>query len=182
MAEEAERRIAPTVIGSLDFVWSRISDRVAGLSEREYLWEPVAGCWSARPGADGRWKVDRVAEEPSPPPVTTIAWRLWHIGSECLAGFTARGLGPWPLEVRGREWYGEPEAALAAADQAWRAFRAGLVGLGEDGLWRQLGPDWGPYSTDTWTALALHVMDELAHHGAEIALLRDLYPRLAAAD
>jgi hypothetical protein len=31
------------------------------------------------------------------------------------------------------------------------------------------------------TALALHVMDELAHHGAEIALLRDLYPRLAAA-
>src|SRR5580692_10716283 len=105
MDGEAGRRIAPTVIGSLDFVWSRISDRVAGLSEREYLWEPVEGCWSVRPGADGRWKVDRPAEEPSPPPpVATIAWRLWHIGSEGLAGFTARGLGPWPLGVRGREW------------------------------------------------------------------------------
>jgi hypothetical protein len=143
MVGEAGRRIAPTVIGSLDFVWSRISDRVAGLSEREYL---------------------------------------WHIGSQGLAGFTARGLGPWPLEVRGGEWYGEPEAAVAAVDQAWRAFRAGLVGLGEDGMWRELGPDWGPYATDTWAALALHVMDELAHHGAEIALLRDLYPRLAAAE
>ena len=42
------------------------------------------------------------------------------------------------------------------------------------------GPALGPYATDTWTALAVHVMDELAHHGAEIALLRDLYPRLAA--
>jgi DinB superfamily len=182
MAEEAQRQIAPTIIGALDYVWSRITDRLTGLTAAEYRWEPVDGCWSVRPAGDGRWEADRPAEEPDPPPVTTIAWRLWHIGSQCLAGFTARGLGPWPLEVSGRAWYGDPEAALAATEQAWQAFRAGLVKLGEDGMWQQLGPDWGPYATDTWTALALHVMDEIVHHGAEIALLRDLYPRLTAAE
>ena len=181
MVEPAERQISPTVIGSLDYVWSRITDRLTGLTAAEYRWEPVDGCWSVRPAGDGGWEADRPAEEPDPAPVTTIAWRLWHIGAECLAGFTARGLGDWPLPVTGREWYGDPAAALAATEQAWQAFRAGLVNLGEDGLWQQLGPDWGPYATDTWTALALHVMDEIVHHGAEIALLRDLYPRLTAA-
>lgn len=177
MTDIAQRRLAPIVIEALDFVCSRISDRVEGLTVDEYLWEPAADGWSVRQRDDGGWEVDRPAGEPSPAPVTTIAWRLWHIGSQCLAGFTARGLGPWPLEVSGREWYGDPGEALAAVAQAWRAFRAGLVRLGEDGMWRELGPDWGPYATDTWAHLALHVMDELAHHGAEVALLRDLYLR-----
>jgi len=181
MPEDEHREIAPTIVGSLEYVWTRISGRLAGLTEAECLWEPADGCWSVRPQADGTWLADWGDPAPSPPPLTTIAWRLWHIGSMCLAGFTARGLGDWPLPVTGREWYGDPAAALAATEQAWQAFRAGLVNLGEDGLWRQLGPDWGPYATDTWTTLALHVMDEIVHHGAEIALLRDLYPRLAPA-
>ncbi len=179
MADTSERRIAPVVIGSLDFVWSRISDRVAGLTADEYLWEPTPDCWSVRPSVGGGWEVDRSQPEPSPPPVTTIAWRLWHIGVECLAGFTARAFGLYPLRVRGREWYAEPEAALAAISQAWQAFRAGLADLGEDGMWRQLGPDWGPYATEPRASLALHVQDELSHHGAEVALLRDLYLRRA---
>gem|GEM_PF-4928029 len=36
-------------------------------------------------------------------------------------------------------------------------------------------PDWGPYAEATWLDLALRVLDELAHHGAEVGLLRDLY-------
>lgn len=180
MSDMSERRLAPIVTSAMDFAWSRVSGRVAGLTADEYLWEPVPDCWSVRQRADGGWQAERPDYEPSPAPVTTIAWRLWHIGSTCLAWFTSRGLGPWPLEVAGQEWYGEPGAALAALEQAWQAFRTGLGGLGEDGMWRELGPDWGPYATDTWAALALHVMDEVVHHGAEIALLRDLYSRRAA--
>jgi hypothetical protein len=44
---------------------------------------------------------------------------------------------------------------------------------------RELGPDWGPYEHDSWAGLELHAQDELSHHGAEIALLRDLYRRPA---
>ena len=36
----------------------------------------------------------------------------------------------------------------------------------------------GPYVENSWAELGLHAADELAHHGAEIILLRDLYPHL----
>jgi hypothetical protein len=37
------------------------------------------------------------------------------------------------------------------------------------------GRSFGPYADDSTFALALHAQQEVAHHGAEIALLRDLY-------
>jgi hypothetical protein len=167
--------IGPLLLGSLDHVWSRIRGRLGGLTEDEYRWEPAPGCCSVREAADGSWRVDRPAAGLSPLPVTTIAWRLWHLSSECLAGYTAQGLGPWPLEVKGQEWFGAPGPALAALDQAWQAFRAGLGDLGEDGLWQPLGPDRADFPGDLWAGLVLHAQDEMSHHGAEIALLRDLY-------
>jgi hypothetical protein len=62
---------------------------------------------------------------------------------------------------------------------SYEVFRARILDLGEVGLWTQLGPDWGPYAESTWADLVVHALDELAHHGAEIGLLRDLYPRLS---
>jgi hypothetical protein len=180
--EESQSRppLGPLLLESLDYVWSRIRERLAGISTEEYLWEPVADCWSVRPTAGGGCEIERPTPVPSPPPVTTIAWRLWHIGSECLAGYTARGgLESWPLDVRGLEWYPEPGPALQALDRAWAAFHGGLVRLGEEGLWRRLGPGWEPYENDSWAGLILHAQDELSHHGAEVALLRDLYLRHA---
>jgi DinB family protein len=176
MSEDVNgRHLGPLLLGSLDYVWSRIRERLSGLTAEEYLWEPAPGCWSVRPGPAGGWQIEHPAPEPSPPPVTTIAWRLWHIGSECLAGYTSQGLGPWPLEVRDREWYATPEPAIKALDEAWLAFRAGLAELGEDGLWQPLGPQWDEFADDPWAGLVLHAQDEMSHHGAEIALLRDLY-------
>jgi hypothetical protein len=171
----SDRAVAPLLLGSVDYVWSRISQRLAGLTQDEYLWEPVPGCWSVRPTAAGAWEAEVVIPDPEPVSVTTIAWRLWHIASTCLATYTSNGLGDWPLQVRDREWYGEVGPALEAVEQAWDAFRGGLAGLGEDGLWRLLGETWGPYGDDPWAALVLHAQDELSHHGAEVALLRDLY-------
>lgn len=177
----AGRQVGPVVLGALDFVWARFRARVDGLGQDEYLWEPVPGCWSVRPEADGRWQVDRVIPDPEPAPVTTIAWRLWHIGSDCLADYTSGGLGDWPLRVRDRQWYGDVAEALTEVDRAWTAFRAGLDSLGEDGMWRPLGERWGQYAAEPWVSLALHAQDELSHHGAEIALLRDLYRNRPAA-
>jgi hypothetical protein len=33
----------------------------------------------------------------------------------------------------------------------------------------------GPYAESNTVDLALHVLDEVVHHGAEVGLLRDLY-------
>ena len=56
--------------------WSRrYQDRLRGLTQAEYEWEPVPGAWSVRATPD-RAQVERVEPDPDPPPVTTIAWRM----------------------------------------------------------------------------------------------------------
>jgi ankyrin repeat protein len=42
-------------------------------------------------------------------------------------------------------------------------------------LWEKMGPIAGPYAEDTRLAFVLHIIDEYIHHGAEVALMRDLY-------
>jgi hypothetical protein len=44
-------------------------------------------------------------------------------------------------------------------------------------MWRRLGPAWYQFAEDPWAGLVLHARDEQSHHGAEVALLRDLYLR-----
>ena len=50
-----------------------------------------------------------------------------------------------------------------------------LRGLDADALAAPCGPSEGPYAAYPFAALILHVTREVIHHGAEIALLRDLY-------
>ena len=65
--------------------------------------------------------------------------------------------------------------AVDLTARAAASFRAGLVAERPDWLFDKLGPSYGPYAESTFLGLMLHVIDELVHHGAEIALLRDLY-------
>ncbi|HTS98053.1 MAG TPA: DinB family protein [Streptosporangiaceae bacterium] len=77
-------------------VWTRLTDRIEGLTDEEYFWEPVAGCWSLRPGGEGRWHLDGGGgggPAPDPVPVTTIAWRLGHLGGMAVGGFANRRFG-----------------------------------------------------------------------------------------
>ncbi len=41
-----------------------------------------------------------------------------------------------------------------------------------------LGPSWGPYAETSTVDLALHVVDDVVHHGAQVGVLRDLCARL----
>jgi hypothetical protein len=157
-----------------DDAWQRLDQRLTGLGDDEYLWEPAPGSWSVRP-ADGAWRADWADPDPEPAPVTTIAWRIWHIASDCLASYLGRSPGGRPLAVTGTEWHGDAATALRDLRRAGSAFRDAMVALGEAGMRRQLGPAWGPYAEESWADLFVHAFDELAHHGAEIALLRDLY-------
>lgn len=50
-----------------------------------------------------------------------------------------------------------------------------MTSLDEEGLARPVGPAEGPWTEHTYATLVLHISRELIHHGAEIALLRDLY-------
>lgn len=41
-----------------DFAGERLLARVAGLTDDEYLWQPVPECWTVRPGPDGTARAD----------------------------------------------------------------------------------------------------------------------------
>ena len=51
----------------------------------------------------------------------------------------------------------------------------GCAALATSGLAEPCGPAEGPCAEAPAAALVLHINRELIHHGAEIALLRDLY-------
>jgi hypothetical protein len=53
----------------------------------------------------------------------------------------------------------------------WTAVLSALPG---SSLAEPVGPVAGPYADSTRRAFVLHVLDELIHHGGEVALVRDL--------
>ena len=164
----------PVLLRGWDDAWERLDARLAGLTDDEHLWEPAPGAWTVRE-VDGGWRADWADPDPDPAPVTTIAWRMWHLAADCLSSYLGREPGGPPLAVTGTEWHGDAATALRDLRAAAAAFRAAAVAKGEDGIWAPLGSAWGPYAEDSWADLVVHAFDELAHHGAEIALLRDLY-------
>lgn len=165
--------LQPIVFTAFDYVYERLRNRVADLGDAEYLWEPVPDMWTVRESG-GRWVADWARPDPVPAPVTTIAWRIWHI-ADCLASYVAPHLGEWPLPGEFRDWCGDATTARTNLDTAHQAFRERITEGGEDLLRRPLGEKWGPYGEQSWADLVLHAMDEVAHHGAEIGLLRDLH-------
>ena len=164
------------LLDQIDLHWTTaLRPRLGGLSDDEYLWEPVDGCWTVRRTEDGRFLPDWDFPEPDPPPVTTIAWRLCHIAGPVLGMRVSNHFGDGSWDVTMVEWPGTAEAALAAVDDAYDAWRTGIAGLDEEALGEPVGAVEGPYADRTYAALILHISREVIHHGAEVALLRDLY-------
>jgi hypothetical protein len=87
--------VGSSLLTAFDYVWDRFTTRLAGLTDDEYFWEPVPGCWSLRRAADGRWRPDGGGgggPAPDPAPVTTITWRS-GLASQSDAGMWS-ALGP----------------------------------------------------------------------------------------
>jgi hypothetical protein len=162
------------IVALSDYVFARTRVRLEGLTDGEFFWEPTPGCWSVRPGPTGTWIADGPAGD-GVGPLTTIAWRLWHL-TDCYGS------------SRNSEWLGlgtSSEADLAPASTAGAAlanlnlaavrWSAVLGHLTDEGLALPLGPIAGPFADSSRLGFVLHIIDEQTHHGAEIAVLRDLY-------
>ncbi|MEV6374957.1 DinB family protein [Micromonospora musae] len=163
---------------------NQLRDRLDGLTDDEYLWEPVPGCWSVRPrraGAGpvpvgpGATTIDFAMPQPDPAPFTTIAWRLGHVIVGVLAVRNAAHFGRAPIDYQSFEYAATASTALAQLDAEYATWRTGVESLGETGLDRPCGPAEGPYAERPLAELVLHVNREVIHHLAEVCLLRDLY-------
>jgi hypothetical protein len=173
------------LVGQLAFYWNvHLRPRLAGLTDEEYLWEPVAGAWSLRPTAGGGFVLDGQSPEPSPPPVTTIAWRMIHIGVGCFASRASAffGNGDVPDDADMFDPRHTPAAlpgtaaeGIAFLEQAYRRWHGGIAALDDLGMSRPLGPKGAQFANDPMAELIVHVNREVMHHGGEICLLRDLY-------
>lgn len=166
----------------MDFYWQHLfRPRLDGLTDDEFFWEPVDGCWSVRRNASGRWAPDGSWPPPTPAPVTTIAWRMAHIGGGVLGIRASNQFGDGSFTEATADWPASAAEGVAFVERAYRAWIDGVRALREEGLTRPCGSSEGPYARRPMATLVLHINREVFHHGAEVALLRDLY-RAGVAD
>ena len=104
-----------------------------------------------------------------------IAWRLSHLIVGVFGMRVASHFDGEPVDYQAYDYPGTAAAALARLDKVYAGWIGGVRGLGADGLARPCGPAEGPYAAAPMASLVLHVNREALHHGAEIALLRDLF-------
>jgi DinB superfamily len=169
----------------LEWHWAdQLRPRLDGLTDEEYFWEPVRGCWTlSRRGHStapvsvgaGDFTLDYAMGQQDPAPVTTIAWRLAHIIVGLFAMRTAIHFGRPTADYRTWTYAPTAKEALDQLDQAHAAWIAGVRSIGDEGLARCIGAGEGLDADYPFAALVLHINREAIHHGAEIALLRDLY-------
>jgi hypothetical protein len=175
------------VIDQIDAHWqSRLRPRLDGLTDDEYFWEPVDGCWTLSRRGTSRAQLSYGGGEftwdygdgATPEPITTIAWRLGHL-IVGLAESNAKRFGGPPADLATFEFAGTADEALQQLDEAYAWWLDGVRRLGDEGLVRPQGPLAPPAFADAPIArVILYSNVELIHHGAEICLLRDLYLRL----
>ncbi|GAA0251797.1 DinB family protein [Cryptosporangium japonicum] len=160
---------------------SQVRERLAGLTDDEYFWSPVPGeAWNVRrrtaegePGT-GDFTIDFAFPQPTPPPFTTIAWRLGHVIVGVLAARNAAHFGAPPAAYGTWAYAGTAQAALDQLHTQLDVWTAGVRGLGDDDLAVPVGAK-EPYPDAPMADLVLHIHRELIHHLSEVALLRDLY-------
>lgn len=196
-------RLTP-LLQQFDFACERLANRMAGpvmdsgdgsetevgpMTDEEYFWEPVQACWSVRlraagPGpratllaGTGDWGRDTASyPHPWPPPFTTIAWRLSHL-SEMLSLRADHTAGGHTLTRDDYRISGDVAGAVAAFDAGATAWRKALLSI-DDAALDTVGYCTYPHGSDPeepFIDIVWWVNQEVLHHGAEIALIRDLY-------
>lgn len=163
------------LLSNLDFRWIElIRQRLDGITDAEYLWEPADGCLTVRPDGTGKYAIDPV--RPPEPPLGTIAWRMTHL-TGCLSAHrvATAAFGPaWPMhELRGP--VGTAVEAIVRLDRAYAHWHAAVESLADSDLNRCLGPAAGRFADTTVLDFVLHVHAEALQRGADLCLLRDLY-------
>jgi hypothetical protein len=170
---ETERR--DTLRELSDHVCQRVRVRLEGLDDAEYFWEPVPGCWTVRPMPNGVYRPDMTVFPPDPAPIATIAWRLAHITDILSQSRNATWLGLEPVVDDDLTAAPDAGSALDRFDRAVEVWNGYLDAVDDDVLAQPVGAIGRAYAEHSRASFVLHEIDEVIHHGAEVALLRDLY-------
>lgn len=109
------------VLDQVETHWQQqLRPRLVGLSDEEYFWQPVPGCWTISRRGESRapisygsgeftWDYGPATEDPVP--MTTIAWRLGHL-IEGLASMNGTHFGAPQTSVETFDYAGTAKEAL----------------------------------------------------------------------
>jgi hypothetical protein len=157
----------------------RLARRCEGLTDEELLWAPVPECWNLHrdPEHPGGWSYPYDFDPPEPHPVTSIGWRLVHIAADNWI-YMEHAFGPGERNFPDLEVHGTAVEVLAD----WRASTEPVsrwLRFATDESLKELRPSHLGDPLSAGEVMRI-LIDEQTHHGAEIALLRDLYLRRRA--
>lgn len=171
----------------LAFHWTQqLRPRLEGIDDEEYHFSPAADhlTWDIRtrgtgtaPIRAGRGEntIDFAFPEPSPAPLTTIAWRMAHLVVGVLGARWHTHFGGPPYSYETFTYAGDAAGGLAQLDEVYTGWMDGVRALDTDALARPIGSAEGPWAEASMATLVLHIHREVIHHGAEMCLLRDVY-------
>jgi hypothetical protein len=168
-------------VGVLLRMWEqsgrRLRERCRGLTDEEFFWEPVEDCWNIRPDDHhtGGWSYEYEFAPADPAPLTTIGWRLVHITANNRV-YWNHAFGDGTLTFPDLIVPHTADTAVAE----WRESRIPITAWLADATDADLTGLRPTHLSDRPMAAGDQVrtlVDEQIHHGAEIALLRDLFVR-----
>lgn len=163
------------LISHSEWITQRIRGRLEGLTDEEYAWSPVPGAWHLRPDGAGGVTLDWEMPVPDPAPFTTLAWRLYHLAVTYSMDRNAEWLNLSPVADLGFAQPVDATSALRLLDRSIEVWFGYLGAVTEKTLKEPLGDKAGHFGNSNGADYVLHQIDEHIHHGAEVALLRDLY-------
>src|SRR5205814_4821492 len=137
------RSVVGVIRQQLQDAFEAIRERVEGLTDEEFFWQPVARCWTVRRRDDGRWTVDYPEPpHPDPAPFTTIGWRLVHV-AECKIMYHEYAFGEAKLTFPEIDSAHTAAAAIAQLEAGHAMLVRDLAGLGGAGLGNLVLREWG---------------------------------------
>lgn len=153
---------------------TRLDRRLDDLTDAEFFWQPTSSGWAVRPHASssGRWQLDYVWPAPEPPPLTTIGWRLVHLANGNWI-YWEHAFGPGQRMFPDLVVPGTAEEAREYWQDSREPISSWLDAATDDGL-QEMRPSHQGKPRSAGDVMMI-LIDEQVHHGAEIALMRDLY-------
>jgi hypothetical protein len=177
-ASSTPARLVP-FLNQWDYVVEVLTDRLAGVTDDEFLWQPAESVWTVRPNPDGgRHLVDVEVWAPTgePAPPRTIAWSMGHLG----AGVAIRAdwlVGAHRAKNVDFDWPLNADEGVRFMLDGLAAWRDGLATMTDEDL-DIVGRSAYPHGLDPEVPLieiVWWVTKELTWHAAEIWFMRDLY-------
>jgi hypothetical protein len=175
-ASAVPSRLAP-FLAQWDYFSDVLFDRLHGLTDEEFLWEPAPTVLTVRQ-ANGRPSPDRLGMDPTGDanPPRTIAWSVGHLGS----GTWERAdylVGEHRLQPGELTWPMTAVEGIAFLREGLRRWRSGLDAMTDtdlDTVGRSAFP-WGLDPELPLIEIVWWVNKELIYHASEIWFVRDLY-------